>query len=111
MMISDKELYERIDQVCEDYHGDIDHLCRVVGMIVLGRLFGWRVMRLVSSAHTWRLATKLFGDPKQLIPERGPLAHKSVGLKLVDRIGDYWGFVRGSISRDQITVEQRKMIA
>lgn len=110
-MISDDELNQKIEQVCEEFHGQLDHLYQAVGMIVVGRYFGWRVMRLVAPARTWRLATKLFGDPKLLMPERGRLAHKSVGLKLADRIGDYWGIIRGSRSRDEIPVEQRRMVA
>lgn len=101
------ELNQRIDEVCESFHGQLPDLFQMVGIVVAGRLFGWRVVRLVVSVRIWRLVTATFGDPKIWMPERGRLAYKSLGLKLVDEIGDYWGFIRGSFSRD-ISDRERK---
>lgn len=106
-MISDEELLRLIERVTEDFHGDLDEFNRVVGIIVVGRLTGWRVQRLVSPRGTWALTTKWFGDPKKLMPERGRLVHKSLGLKLVDKIGGYWEFIRG---QKAIDLEDRRMM-
>lgn len=94
-MISDKELFEKIDDVSGQFVGQLDDLYKVVGMIVMGRLFGWRVVRLVSTPLLWRSATRLFGDPKELMPERGKYAYKSIGLRVVDEMGDYWNVIKG----------------
>lgn len=93
-MINDKELMEKIEQVASEFHGDISHLYEAVGMIVIGRLFGWRVMRLVSPGRVWSDAIKLFGDPKLLMREREKYAYKSLGLKAVDLAGDYWNVIK-----------------
>ena len=95
-MISDAELFELFDKVVSDYSGQIDDLSDAIGLIVIGRFFGWRVARLVSPSKTWTKATRLFGDPKLLMPERGRYAHKSLGLRIVDRLGGYWDYIRGS---------------
>jgi len=95
-MITDKELKDEIDKVSTEFHGQIDDLYQAVGMIVVGRLYGWKVMRLASPRSCWTKAFKLFGDPKKLMPERGLLAHKSLGLRVCDAVGDYWEFVRGN---------------
>lgn len=93
--MTDKELMEKIEEVTKDFHGQIDHLYEAVGMIVVGRLFGWKVMRLASSRRCWTTATKLFGDPKELMREREEYWHKSFGLAVVDKMGDYWGVIMG----------------
>lgn len=106
-MITDKELNAKVETVCTEFSGQLDDLYAVVGMIVVGRLFGWRVMRLVSRRGHWALAAKLFGDPKALMRERGVLAHKSVGLAIIDKAGDYWEVIRGHKS---IAREDRKLV-
>jgi hypothetical protein len=97
--------------VCNEFSGQIDDLQAAVGLLVVGRLYGWRVMRLVSPKRDWTNTTKIFGDPKQLLPERGVLAHKSNGLLIVEKIGGYWEFIRGSTSRDDLPVNQRRFIS
>ncbi len=106
-MITDEELLKQIDHVSKDFTGQLDQLYEVIGMIMTGRLFGWRVMRLVSSRRCWTLATKLFGDPKELMLERGKYYEKSVGMRIIDKTGEYWEYIRGHKS---ITIEDRKSI-
>jgi hypothetical protein len=92
--MNDEELMLKIEQLTKDYKGDISHFYEVVGMVVVGRLFGWRVIRLVSTDRSWAFACRLFGDLKELLPERGRYAYKSVGLQMVDRLFDYWEVVK-----------------
>lgn len=105
-LMTDEELMIKIDEVTKDFRGQIDDLYAVVGMIVVGRLLGWRVMRLVSPRRTWSNATKLFGDPKTLMLERGKYAHKSVGLAIADKLGDYWAVIRG---HTPVSMHDRKL--
>lgn len=108
--MTDKELFEKLDQVGTDFHGQADDLNEIVGLFVMGRLYGWRVERIVCSKRIWTLATKLVGDPKKILPERGPLAHKSFALKAIDTIGDYWDFVAGRAGREELPNRERKLI-
>lgn len=93
------EKAEQIEQVCSEFHGQLDDLYKAVGMIVVGQLYGWRVMRLVSARSTWTMAIKLFGDPKTLMEDEGKLAHKSYGLRFIKQSEKlYWDFVKGHIA-------------
>jgi len=94
-MITDEQLMIKIDEEATKYHGQIDDLYKAVGMIVIGRLFGWKVMRLASPRSTWVKATKLFGDPKLLMDDEGKLAHKSFALNLIKDTTEFWDYVRG----------------
>jgi hypothetical protein len=89
------ELAQAIEKVCSEYHGQLDDLYQSIGLLVAGQLFGWRVMRLVAQRSNWRIATELFGDLKQLMPERGDLAHRSIGLQMADKLDDYWKVIQG----------------
>lgn len=106
-MISDEELSEKVEQLAKEYKGQLDDLYAVVGMIVIGRHFGWKVIRLTSRRGHWALANKLFGDVKKLLPERGLYAHRSVGLQIADTLGKFWEIVRGTVSLPQ---EERKLL-
>jgi len=106
-MISDEQLMEKFDEVSAVYRGQIDDLYMAIGMIVLGRLFGWRVLRLTSSRSQWARANKIFGDLKLLMPERGKYAYRSVGLAIVDKLGTYWDVVKGIAS---VPMVERKEI-
>lgn len=108
--MNDQELMKKVDEVCTEFTGQIDDLQAAVGLITVGRLYGWRVMRLACSRRHWMVACGLFGDLKEILPERGVLAHKSLGLKVVDKAGGYWDFVAGNVSRDALPLHQRKML-
>ena len=109
--MTDEKMMKMIDEVSSKFVGQLDDLQAAVGMLAVGRLYGWRVTRLISSKRHWSVACKLFGDLKELLPERGVLAHKSVGLAIVDKVGDYWGIIKGEVSRDDLPLHERKKAA
>lgn len=88
------ELPAKIAQVSAEFHGQLDDLLKVLGLLLMGQLFGWHVMRLISPVSTWSLAIKLFGDPKLLMPDRTPLSQKSYGLRMIDAGLNYWDVVK-----------------
>lgn len=105
-----EQLNDQIEQVCESFQGQIPDLYQMIGIVIVGRLFGWRVVRLTASRRMWTMVMKSFGDPKIWMPERGRLAYKSTGLKTVDELGGYWDVIRGSASRDGFPSDQRKAV-
>jgi hypothetical protein len=108
-MMTDKELMKLIDKVSTEYHGQFDDLQEIVGMVMVGRLYGWRVTRLVSSRRLWTLACNKFGDLKEILPRETDLSKKSVGLNIIDAAGDYWEFINGKAAA--IPIHERKQIA
>jgi hypothetical protein len=111
-MMTDEELMIKIDEVTKTYVGQLDYLYESIGMVVTGRLLGWRVMRLVSSGRCWKLATNLFGDPKLIMPERGKYYNKSLGLKIIDttieKSGEYWDYINRV---KPMPIEDRKFVS
>lgn len=109
--ITDEELLKKIEEVSTNFKGQLDDLTEAIGIVIAGRLFGWKVMRLVNSKRSWGVACRLFGDLKEFLPERGVLAHKSVGLAIVDKAGVYWDFINGVVNRDDLPLHERKKAA
>lgn len=109
-IMNDQELMKKIDEVSEAFHGQIDDLQAAVGLVMVGRVYGWRVIRLASSRRHWMVACKLFGDLKEILPERTAFSDKSLALRVVDKAGDYWDFVAGNVSRDTLPLHERKML-
>jgi hypothetical protein len=109
--LTDEQMIKKIDDVISNFDGQLDDLTAAVGMVMVGRLYGWRVIRLVNSRRHWMLACKLFGDLKEFLPDRGALHKKSVGLAIIDKVGDYWDFVNGKVGRDDLPLHQRKKVA
>ncbi len=108
--MTQEQVQNQIETVCQEFHGQAPDLFQIVGVVVVGRFFGWRVVRLVVSRRIWSLTTRFFGDPKEWMPERGLLAYKSKGLQFVDTMGGYWDFIKGVTPRDGLPNEDRKLL-
>jgi hypothetical protein len=95
-MLSDEEINALIDKVSAEFVGQLDDLMAAIGLLTMGKLYGWRVMCLIASRRHWRITNEIFGDVKKMLPERGKYAHRSWGLKMADKLGNYWDLIRGT---------------
>ncbi|MFT3804555.1 MAG: hypothetical protein QM766_25490 [Burkholderiaceae bacterium] len=93
------ELIKIIDRAVDQFDGDLDELESAIGMLILGRHYGWRVMLLVHSPMTIRKYQKILGIAhlREVLPEVGVLAHRSNAWRLVDGTRNFWKVVRGQI--------------
>lgn len=111
-MITDQEMLDLMELKASEYQGIGGDLVSAVGVFVLSRFYGWRVIRLIASRRQWNVTIKIFGNIKAFTPERGKYARKSVGLDIADKIGDYWAYVRGqkNSKEDVVAGKNRQMI-
>jgi hypothetical protein len=93
-----EDLAKKIVHESVEFVGQIDDLYHAVGMIIIGRLYGWEVMRIAAPRRIWTVATEHFGDPKELMPRRGELSHKSIGLEIADGVGSVMKVLRGDVA-------------
>lgn len=95
------------DKASESFIGQFQELETAIGMLVIGRLIGWRVLVLVHNKRTIRKYEEILGiNIKEAFPATGPLTSKSVGYKVAERLGNYWKAVSGDVK-----VEGRNEIA
>ena len=99
MSFSNDDLIRLIDRAADEYQGQLDVLESAIGMVMLGRLYGWRVMLLVHSPSTIRKYLKILGlrHLKDVLPEVGVFAHRSRAWRLVQGTRNFWKAVRGQI--------------
>ncbi len=98
--MTNQELIEIIDRATDAFHGDLDELERAIGMLMLGRHYGWRVLMLMHSQATIRKYLKILGieNLRDVVPEVGVLAGRSRAWRLVEGTSNFWRVVRGQVA-------------
>lgn len=97
-ILTEEELYDHIRHCIESYKGDISLMNEAVGLLVVGRVMGWEHQRICSPRSGWTFCTKVFGDPKLLLPKRTAIGQrKSRALHMVDRLTETGELVKGFI--------------
>lgn len=92
-----QDLIKRVEDATKEFKGQFDELESAVGMFMIGRLVGWKVLVLIHNKRTIRKYEEILGgiNIREDFPEEGPLAHKSLGLEIVKKLGNFWKAVSG----------------
>ena len=94
-------LLKRLDIITRDFTGQFDELETAIGMLITGRLLGWRVIALIHNKRTIRKYEEILGiSIREEFPEEGPLVGKSPAYKLLKQLGQYWKGVSGEVKVD-----------
>lgn len=100
---SDDEVKRVICGASLSYRGNADDLVMAVGYLVLGRLFGWHVVRLLASRSGYARSQRIlsagldgqeFKFSEWMRPEE-PLARKSIVLSVIKAAGRFWDAIKG----------------
>lgn len=103
---SDDDLKLLISRATWQFTGDIDDLYAAVGCLVVGRLFGWRILRLTLTSKKYakyqRILALGLDKPGEFrfnewMREEERLSYKSIGLRLVKLAGDFWAAAKGCL--------------
>ena len=94
------ELVKMADKAMVDFEGPFEELESALGMLLMGRLFGWRVLLLIHNKRTIRKYQEILGgvDIREMFPETGPFARKSNAFRWVEKFGEFWKAVSGERS-------------
>lgn len=96
--MTDKDFLKIIDQAIDQYHGSIEQLQSAIGMLLVGRRTGWKVLYLMHSRQTIKkYETILCVNVREVLPEVGVLAGRSVAWRLAQKVGNFWKAVKGEI--------------
>lgn len=88
--MTDSEFFQLVLEKIRNYKGDITHMDEAIGLVVIGRELGWKHQRLTSTPGAWKMATHLFGDLKEFLPEKGDYYGKSVVCGVIDDTKRFW---------------------
>lgn len=100
------ELQSIEDKAITTFQGNIDELESALGMLRVGHHLGWKVLYIVHSKRTIRKYEEILGIKiREMFPETGPSAKRSIGLGLAEKFSNFWRVVSGDIK-----IENRKTI-
>lgn len=102
-----------IQKALKEFKGQIDTFESALGALIIGQHYGWRVLKIIHSPATYKKYEKLLGlSFEDICPERGALAHKSIGLMVADKMNSFWAVVLGKIevkNKLRITTDQKEI--
>ena len=93
------ELDELVKGLAQDFSGQLPDLRNAVGALVMGRVYGWKVLRLVHDGPTYsRYERRLGLKFREVCPELGPLARRSLGLEYAEKVQAFWKVAKGELA-------------
>ena len=96
-----EQLVAHIDSVSASYKGNADALIGAIGALMVGRIYGWRVLRIVIGSPSYTKYQRVLGlDFKMVLAPTTELSDKSLGFKLVLKLNNFWDVVKGVASID-----------
>ncbi|ARN19957.1 hypothetical protein [Piscinibacter gummiphilus] len=97
---NDQDVLHLVDEAIDRFDGNLNDLGSAIGMLMLARRYGWRVVLLIHSPGTVRKYLKILGLPnlREVVPEVGELAQRSKAWRLIEGTSSFWKVVRGQIS-------------
>lgn len=99
--MTDAELLEHIDKVASEYIGDISHLSSAIGAVMLGRVYGWRVIRIITSSKIYTRHQRILSlDFKQVLPEETEFSKKSIGYSIAKKLDKFWDVVNSKFKME-----------
>ena len=107
--MTEKEIVQIIDKAIDKFYGQSEQLETAIGMLMIGRFYGWRVIMLIHSRSTIKNYERILGikDIRDVMPETGVLSHRSVAWKIIQGTKNFWKAVRGEISGVKSTTIER----
>jgi len=94
--MTNEEFDDLLDDICCNYKGQGDKLTNALGSMAIAHKMGWRVLLMLTSEPTVKRHEKILGIKfKDLFDERGKYSERSLGLKIADKLQDFWNIVQG----------------
>lgn len=106
-----KRRHDVIDAAINRHHGVVDDLEGAIGMYMVGRHVGWKVLFLVHSRVTIARYEAILGvNIREEFDEVGPDADRSVFWNLVSSMNNFWRIVTGSKKVELGRKERRSIV-
>ena len=87
-----------MDEVIGRFSGNMDELESALGMYMIGRHLGWKVLYILHSKRTIRKYEEILGiNIREEFPAEGPDASRAVSFQALQAITNFWKAVSGEI--------------
>jgi hypothetical protein len=86
-----KRRHDAMDKAIYEFAGGLDELEGALGMYMLGRHVGWKVLYIIHSKQTIRKYEEILGiKVREEFDEVGPDARRSNGFRVVEAASNFW---------------------
>ena len=104
---------DRIEgEAIASFKGQVDELESAVGMLRMGYHFGWKVLYMIHSKSTIRKYEEILDVKiRELFPEIGPSAYRSLGFRIAQAASNFWKVVSGEADEaKQMDRQERRRV-
>ena len=106
---------EEIEQIEKraiiQFTGALDELESALGMLRIGHHMGWKVLYMVHSKKTIRKYEEILDIKiRDIFPDEGPSASRSIGLSISKKFSNFWKVVSGEIEMTKDEKDNRRKI-
>jgi hypothetical protein len=92
------------------FSGSIEEYEAAVGMLHLGHHVGWKPLVLIHNKRTIRKYEEILDiNIRDLFPEEGPSADRSMGYVIAKKLGNFWKAVSGELKDDELKKSRREL--
>lgn len=105
------ELHRIEREAFASFKGTFDELEAAIGMLHLGHHLGWKPLVLIHNKRTLRKYEEILNiKVREMFPEEGPSAERSLGYSVVKKIGSFWKAVSGELKSDELKTQRREVL-
>lgn len=95
--MSPNDLDQIITAAIASYKGDARVLESAIGALMVGQRVGRKPLLLIHGGSAIRRYQDILQvEFRDVMPDEGPLSHKSVGYKIAQKVGKFWASVGGT---------------
>lgn len=88
--------HKLLDEAIIRFEGNLDELESALGMYMLGRHFGWKVLYILHSKRTVRKYEEILGiSIRDEFEAEGPDADRSNGFRALKTVTNFWKAISG----------------
>lgn len=93
------------------FSGQLDELESALGMLRIGHHMGWKVLYMIHSKKTIRKYEEILDIKiRDIFPDEGPSAGRSIGLSIAKKFSNFWKVVSGEIPITKEEKDNRRKI-
>jgi hypothetical protein len=98
--------HKLMDEAIVRFEGNLDELEAALGMYMMGRHFGWKVLYIIHSKKTIRKYEEILGiSVRDAFDAVGPDADRSNGYRAIQAVSNFWKAISG-----ETPIEGKKLV-
>jgi hypothetical protein len=109
-MLLTEDQQKHLLHILTTYRGDGPVLQAALGALLLGRVYGWRVLRVAYSSATYAKYQRLLQvDFKQWCEPTTEFTHRHRGYEMIGKLDNFWKIIKSEVPQPEGLAEVKKV--